>query len=45
MNKKFYMEPESEVLLIETSALMAGSPTEDPEIPQGGGEDEETPGF
>lgn len=45
MNKKFYMEPESEVLLIETSALLAGSGIEDPEIPQGGGEGEDTPGF
>ena len=38
-----YFEPEFEVLELEMSGMLCAS-TENPEIPQGGGEGEDTPG-
>ena len=38
-----YFEPESEVLEVEVNTVLCASP-EDPEIPQGGGENENTTG-
>jgi hypothetical protein len=43
MDKKMYFEPEFEVLELEMSGMLCAS-TENPEIPQGGGEGEDTPG-
>lgn len=43
MDKKMYLEPEMEIVELKMNqALLTGS--EDKEIPQGGGEEEETPG-
>lgn len=43
MDKKTYFEPESEVLEVELSGMLCTSP-DDPEIPQGGGENEQQGG-
>lgn len=43
MDKKMYLEPEMEIVELKMNqALLTGS--DDKEIPQGGGEGEETPG-
>ena len=46
MNKKFYFEPESEVIELNMmSAILVGSGEEEGDpVPSGGGEGEETPG-
>jgi len=48
MEKKFYMTPESEVVMIQTSALLAGSgatTVEEGEAPIGGENNDEDDGF
>lgn len=44
MDKKMYMEPQSEVVELKMSGVLCGS-AENPEVPQGGGEGEEETGW